>query len=465
MSAASSAARVEIRPQPGPQTAFLATAADVAIYGGAAGGGKSYGLLLEPLRHVHNAAFGAVIFRRTSPQIRNEGGLWDTSAEIYANLGARPVQTLLDWHFPSGATISFRHMEHETTRLEWQGAQIPFVGWDELTHFTEGQFFYLVSRMRSTCGVRPYMRATTNPDPDSWVKKFIAWWIDEATGLAIEEHSGVLRWMLRDGDEIRWFDSREEALGARKELRLPDEVEPKSVTFIRSDVRDNKILLEKDPAYLANLYALPRVEREQLLGGNWNVRPAAGMYFQRGYFRAFLDRAPAGVRFVRYWDLAATETAPGKDPDWSVGAKVGLLEDGRPIVADITRLRGSPAKVEAHVRATAELDGHGVPIVFEEEPGSAGKSLVSVYQRRVLQGFTVHGERATGDKVTNAGPLSSRSEDGEVVLVRGDWNEPFILEAEAFPTGEHDDQIDAACKGYNWIARFGRAPGDLGITV
>jgi len=384
---------------------------------------------------VHNRSFGAVIFRRTSPQIRNQGGLWDTSADIYPLLGARPILTTLDWHFPSGAKIGFRHMEHEATKFEWQGAQLAYTGWDELTHFTEGQFFYLVSRMRSTSGVRPYMRATTNPDPDSWVRKFIAWWIDDATGYAIPERSGVLRWMLRapDDDEPRWFDTRDAALTARAELRLPEAVEPRSVTFIKSDVYDNKILLAKDPAYLATLYSLPKVEREQLLGGNWNIRPAAGLYFQRSYFREFVDAAPSGVRFVRYWDLAATEPESGKDPDWSVGAKVGILADGRPIIADVTRLRGSPARVEAHVKATAELDGHGVDIVFEEEPGSAGKSLVSIYQRRILQGFTVHGERATGDKVTNAGPLSSRSEKGEVVMVRGAWNESFIQEAEAFP--------------------------------
>lgn len=443
---------VEIRPQPGPQTQFLATSADIAIYGGAAGGGKSYALLLEPLRHVQTRGFGAVIFRRTSPQIRNQGGLWDKSIEIYQPLGARPVQTLLDWHFPSRATISFRHLEHESTRLEWQGAQLAFVGWDELTHFTETQFFYLVSRNRSTCGVRPYIRATTNPDPDSWVKKFISWWIDGATGLPIVERSGVLRWMLREGDEIHWFGTRDEALAARAELSLPAEVEPKSVTFIRSDVRDNRILLEKDPAYLANLYALPKVEREQLLGGNWNVRPSAGMFFQRAYFRTFLDSAPRGVRFIRYWDFAATEPEPGKDPDWTVGTKIGV-QDGRPVIADVTRIRGTPAKVEAHVRATAELDGYDVDIVLEEEPGSAGKSSVSSYQRHVLEGFTVHGNRATGDKVTNAGPLSSRAEAGDVVLVRAAWNEPFILEAEAFPDGAHDDQVDSASKGYNWLTR------------
>lgn len=450
-----------IGPQPGPQTTFLATSADIAIFGGSAGGGKSFGLLLEPIRHVHNRLFGAVIFRRTSPQITNEGGLWDTSMELYSLLGAEPKQSTLDWIFPSGACVSLRHMEHEKNRLDWQGSQVPLVGFDELSHFTEKQFFYMLSRGRSESGVRSYIRATTNPDPDSWLRRFIDWWIGE-DGYPIEKRSGRLRWMIRAGDEILWFDSRADVEAERDRLGMPREVEPKSVTFIRSSVQDNPALLSKNPGYLGNLYALPLVEREQLLKGNWNIRPSAGNYFRREYFREFLNVPPVGVRFIRYWDLAATEAKPGKDPDWAAGAKVGV--QGKVYLADIQRRRGRPAEIEALVRATAELDGYDVEIVIEEEPGSAGKSLVDHYRRNVLQGWTVHGERATGDKVTNAGPLSSQAEAGNVVLIRGPWNEPFIVEAEAFPPPEgkgHDDQIDAASKGYNWLTR-GASAGTWG---
>src|SRR5262249_1558747 len=157
----------------GPQTAFLRTSADIAIYGGAAGGGKTWALLLEPLRHINNPEFGGVTFRRTSPQIRNQGGLWDESAKLYPLLKADPRQTYLEWGFPSGAKLRFAHLQYETDVADWQGAQIPFIGWDQLEHFTEQQFFYMFSRNRSTCGVRPYQRATVNPDADSWVAKLI----------------------------------------------------------------------------------------------------------------------------------------------------------------------------------------------------------------------------------------------------------------------------------------------------
>src|SRR5690625_3049613 len=170
-----------IRPQPGPQKAFLASSADIVIYGCAAGGGTSYGLLLEPRRHtLATPGFGTVIFRRTSKQVRNEQGLWDTSEEIYPHVGLTPTESILQWtHEPTGNAITFAHLEHEKNVHDWQGAQIALICFDELTHFTARQFWYMLSRNRSVAGVRPYVRATTNPDPDSFVAGLISWWIDQ----------------------------------------------------------------------------------------------------------------------------------------------------------------------------------------------------------------------------------------------------------------------------------------------
>src|SRR5881398_2975509 len=111
-----------LRPQAGAQERFLTSRADIAIYGGAAGGGKSYALLLEPLRYaVTNPQFSAVFFRRTTVQVRNPGGLWDESMKLYPHMGAKPLQSpSLEWRFPRGGKIKFAHLEHENNVLDWQ---------------------------------------------------------------------------------------------------------------------------------------------------------------------------------------------------------------------------------------------------------------------------------------------------------------------------------------------------------
>ena len=206
----------EIRPQKGPQEDFLSTAADIGIYGGAAGSGKSWALCYESLRHIGNPKFGAVIFRRTSKQVRAEGGLWDRSMEIFPYAKAEPRESVLQWRFPSGAKVTFSHLEHENDRFNWDGSQIPYIGFDELIHFKESMFFYMLSRNRSTFGKKPYVRATTNPDAESWVADFISWWIDQDTGYPIPERCGKLRWFYRGEDKIFWYDSKAEAMEEKR---------------------------------------------------------------------------------------------------------------------------------------------------------------------------------------------------------------------------------------------------------
>lgn len=172
-----------LRPQEGPQEQFLSSSADIIIFGGAAGGGKSYAVLLEPLRHVtNNKRFYSVIFRRNATQVRNPGGLWDASNNIYPRTGGIPLQQPMDWRWPNGGRVKFSHLESESSVNDWQGSEVPLIIFDELTHFLESQFFYMLSRNRSMSGVKGYMRATTNPDAESWVAKLIEWWIDQATG-------------------------------------------------------------------------------------------------------------------------------------------------------------------------------------------------------------------------------------------------------------------------------------------
>lgn len=273
-----------IRPQEGYQLKTLSSKADIIIGGGAAGVGKTFTLLLEPLRHKDVKGYGGVIFRRTSPQITAEGALWDTSEQIY-NLvnGANARRSSLEWEFSKNglkmSKLKFSHLEYEKNIFDWQGSQIPFIGFDELTHFSKKMFFYLLTRNRSACGVNPYVRATCNPDPDSWVADFISWWIDQETGFPIPEREGVLRYLIVDGDNYIWGESYDDVIA--KSWHILEEqvkksgIDPKSfvksVTFISGSIYDNKELLTVNPAYLGNLMAQDAETQAALLKGNWKV--------------------------------------------------------------------------------------------------------------------------------------------------------------------------------------------------
>lgn len=441
------AAQTIIRPQPGPQTTFLSSPADIAIYGGAAGGGKTWALLMEPLRHVSNPGFGAVFFRRNLTQVRNEGGLWDESEKLYPHLNATPRSAPdLSWTFPSGAGVAFAHLEHEKTIYNWQGSQIPLICFDELTHFSAKQFWYMLSRNRSMCGVRPYVRATCNPDADSWVAEFISWWIDQETGIAIPERSGALRWFIRIGDTIIWGDSPEELAHHVNPLTSAP-IPPKSVTFIPAKLSDNALLLAADPGYLANLMAQPTVERERLLGGNWKIRPAAGLLFRRGWCEV-VDAIPAGARWMRGWDFGATPKTESNDPDWTAGTKVGKLPDGRFIVAHHVRDRLSPSGVERLLKNTADADGKEVQISLPQDPGQAGKSQVT-NMTKLLVGFNVRATPESGDKMTRFAPFSAQAEAGNVLVLRAPWNEDWFSSLESFPEATHDDDADSTSRAFN----------------
>jgi len=208
--------------------------------------------------------------------------------------------------------------------------------------------------------------------------------------------------------------------------------------FIPAGLADNPYL-DAD-AYRQSLANLDPVTRAQLLNGDWSARQDGG-YFRREWL-AIVDQAPADAYRVRYWDLAATAAKPGTDPDWTAGAKVAL-KDGVYYLEDLQHFRGTPDAVEARIKQAALLDGKGVPIVIEQEPGSSGKTVIQHYQRRVLVGWAVRGDKVTGPKLTRARPVSAAAEAGNLKLVQGPWIADFLDEAEAFPQGSHDDQVDA----------------------
>lgn len=422
-------------PQAGPQAQFLASRADIAIYGGAAGGGKTWALLMEPLSHIDNPGFGGVIFRRTTVQVRNEGGLWDESAKMYPLVGGVPKEAGLWWKFPKGASISFAHIEYEKNILDWQGAQIPFIGYDELTHFSEKQFWYLLSRNRSMCGVKPYIRATCNPDADSWVAKLIAWWIDQETGFPIKERSGILRWFVRINDRLIWADSAAELEAAHPGSQA------KSLTFVPALLSDNAALMAADPNYRANLLALPRVERERLLQGNWKVRDTGSGFFIREWFPRFaINQKPANLNIYGTSDYAVTEDGG----DFTVHRIWGLDPDG-----DLWMLDGWRGQTSADVWIERQIDLilQHKPLAWFGESGVIAKTIEPMLFRRLRErkaACRLEWLPSIADKPTRARGIQSRAAMKRVHLPEGVEGDGVLEEYAQFPAGRYDDEVDNA---------------------
>lgn len=324
-------------------------------------------------------------------------------------------------------------------------------------HFTGNsyrQFFYMMSRTRSLSGIRPYTRATCNPDADSWVADFLSWWIDQETGYPIPERSGVLRYMIRVDDVVKWGNSRKELV----EQWGCDKKDVQSVTFIPSKITDNPIGMKADPSYIGKLKAMSYVERARLLDGNWKVRPSAGMYFPR-YDVRIVDWMPQSsemVRWIRSWDLAASEATDGHDPDYTVGALVGRKTDGRIVIGDIIRVRKKAGDVRNIIKNTAARDGREVWVCIPQDPGQSGREQIQSY-KEMLSTYNVLSRYITKNKLTMAEPFASAWQHGQVDMVRANWNEAFLVEAEQFgePNGrQHDDQIDATATAVTRLPGF-----------
>jgi predicted phage terminase large subunit-like protein len=433
---------ITLKPQPGPQETWLSSPADIALYGGAAGGGKSWALLFEPLRHKDTPGFGATIFRRTYPQVTAQGGLWHESAKLYPLAGARPNVSDHRWDFPSGASVKFAHLQHESTVLNYQGSQIALIGYDELTHFTEHQFGYMLSRNRSVCGVRPYVRATCNPDAASWVARWVEWYTDPTTGYAIPERSGRLRWFVRDGETLRWAD---DPAALRK--AYPDCGEPKSFTFVAAKLEDNPALLKADPGYMANLMALPRVERERLLRGNWLISNAEGEW-PADYFGRHLYFGDWPAPDERTITTIAWDPSKGSDArygDYSAFTVLVRDSQGR-LYADAVGSQRWP--VEEAVDVGLELCRAWNPDGFAVE-GNQFQSLIRpiLLKRAKELGMMPPPVQLIDNRLKKEVRIRRLGPDlgNRVLRLKGDSTGARLLAEQlmVFPNGEHDDFPDS----------------------
>ncbi|MCF3945293.1 MULTISPECIES: phage terminase large subunit [Acidiphilium] len=166
-----------------------------------------------------------------------------------------------------------------------------------------------------------------------------------------------------------------------------------------------------------------------------------------------ITEVPPVLRTVRAWDLAASVATPGRDPDWTVGLKLGRLEDGRYVVLDIVRVRERPTDVEQLLVGIATKDGVGTAIALAQDPGQAGVAQIEHYKRR-LAAFQVMSSPESGAKMTRAMPAAAELGSGRMMVLRAEWTAAFLDELQAFPNGEKDDQVDALSRAVITIAKL-----------
>ncbi|HUV05831.1 MAG TPA: terminase family protein [Armatimonadota bacterium] len=389
-----------IMPQEGPQTVFLGLASvDIIVYGGAAGSGKTWALLLDPVRDFEDPDFRGTLFRRKSVELTLAGGLWDESHKIYPHLtGKATASPTHRWVFPGGASLAMTHLNMEDDKYSHQGAQNAWQGWDELTHFSEAQFWYLQSRGRSVSGVHVRTRATTNPDGGSWVKKMLAPWVDD-TYPDKANRNGEVRWLVRieesEGQDAQYhyFRRREDAVAFAKEAHhLSDEDAEyaiKSVAFVEAELADNVILKRTNPGYLANLLTLPKVERQRLLYRDWNVLTDT-----------FFDEWKPNLEDGRPWHVIPADAVP-RGCNYYIGSDWGfkdpcahyliaVLSGGRKIVcrevyASRVKTREQGDAIIRMMQQTGWTDGPGKAIGLKLD------------QATVCAGFDVFARRLRSD--------------------------------------------------------------------
>jgi predicted phage terminase large subunit-like protein len=465
-----------IRPQLGPQEQFSACPADICIYGGSVFGGKTWALAYEAARYVTVPEYAAVIFRRETTQLTGGGSIWEETKNLYPYLGGDPRESPnLDWRFPVGSQIGLRHLQYEADAKKHQGKQYSFIGFDELTHFTATQFWYMVSRLRGAAGVPKRVRATCNPDPNSFVRELIDWWIGE-DGLAIAERSGVIRWMVRLDERLIWGATPDEVwqhdpqrIRRRGEEPINEDdlrPEPMSFTFIRAAAKDNKIGLTRDPEYLSRVALLPGAEAKRLLHGDWNAKDSAGDYFHRTTFPVD-DKPQANIkRRVRSWDKAATTpNTDNPDPDWTRGTLLAELDDDTYLIEDMVSLRAGPADVLKLMKHTAETDGRGVMIAIPQDPGQAGLVDVDTTQKALL-GYAVISWRATRDKTVYAQVWAPLAKRGRIHALRREYLPTLFGELEAFPDPKaHDDIVDSISGAFQVLTGGGFTVGYQGAST
>lgn len=458
---------IKFAPASEVQSQFLKSNAMFTIYGGSMGGGKSYSGLMRFMRWLDDPNFVGFAIRKEETVMRADGGLFSEAQQMFSvyDDAMRPTQRPMKLKFNSGASISFAGLNDDKALKKWQGLQISAFMIDEGDHLTEHQIFYLMSRLRSKAKMIPNMWLTCNPDPDSWLFKWVEWYLypegHPEYGIPDRSKNGIVRYFVNTSKGVVFGNTADELKEKYPEY-FQDGSEPATYTFIAATIFDNPPLLKSNPQYLKNLQSQKPYMKARNLYGSWIARPESSGYFSRNWVGT-LESPPIEVKKrVRAWDFAYSlpdEINP--DPDYTVGVLMSRTKDGKIVVEDMVRQRIRAGALIDFVAETYRKDveyyGNQVEVCIPRDAGGAGKANVEHQIRELALKGIIAKEMYMGSKgkLERFMPFSACSEVGGVDFVRGDWNDDWFYELEAF-TGNrqkiHDDAVDATADAFRYLA-------------
>ena len=436
-----------------------------ALYGGAAGGGKSDALLMGAAQYAwKHPEFSAIMFRKTHTDLAQPGALMDRAMEWWIPAGVRWDGSNKIFRFPNGAKVAMAYLSKPQDHHRYKSAEYQYTAWDELTDWnTKTQHEYVgLSRVRRKAGSHVPLRTLSASNPGgaghNWVK-----------------------------------------------ARFIEEGSPHS--YVPASIRNNPFIDQDD--YIAQLMQMHPTVREQLLNGDWAARDQ-GDYFRREWFGAFLDPVcdmwpdEDCVR-VRWWDLAASEK---EDAAWTSGVRMAKHRMGVRAIEHVRSFRATPGKRDEFIIQQAKLDGFGVTVGLEIEPGSGGVAQFMALEKQLKSfGYRVHGARPKVEltdaqgrhlvrqpqhaigKEGRAAPVASclqrgyfrraecdisecgsmsaiygkdegkshiHQKDG-ILLFHGPWTQAYLDVVEGFPEGPSCDEVDATSGAWSFLEtqRFG----------
>lgn len=468
------------------QEKFINSDSFVTVYGGAAGSGKSYMGLMRFLLYVHDPNFFGYVFRLNATDMKGGGGLFQTACRMFQAYDNRVKYTKQPMciYFPSGATINFTGLDGDAGLESIRGIEISAAMIDEGSQHDENNVFWVISRLRTKAKMIPNIWITCNPDPDSFLLKWLENYYLYPRGHHVDgelvegrpnpETDSQLRYFIRVGNDVKWGATKEELLEEYGSLFPIDRLtgmstcQPRSFRFISATCHDNPPLLEADPNYVANLLNLPRVEKERLYFGSWYAREESSGHFKKSWVEPLLEHMPLEnevVQRVRCFDLASSvKSEANPSPDWTVGVLMAKTRDGRYIIEHVERFRKRAGEVEEAVLDIVKKDRQyfhkNYKAYLPQDPASAGQ----IARRYWAKIFAEHGvpiyfikAGSVGGKMRAFEPFSAASQNGLVSVVKAEWNDDLFSELEVFDgkrstSAKKDDQCDAVSSAFNVMA-------------